>query len=338
MSSQTLPPAVQLSQMIVGLWVPQAIHAAAELGLADVLAAGPLPGPAVAERLGTHPDATDRLMRALATLGVLERQGDGFALTEVGRCLETRSATARRAWSRLMGGAAVWEAWGRLAECVRTGRKAFGPGDTFDVLAADPVGVAVFHQSMVEMTSGVAAAIARSLTLEGARRVVDVGGGYGALLCAVLEAHPGLEGAVFDLEHARQGALDLFASRGLSGRATFTAGSFFDGPPPPAEVYLVKSVIHDWDDAQSLRILGHCRESMGPGGRLLLVEPPAGPPGANPVGEWFLAFSDLNMLVNTGGRERTEGEYRVLLEAAGLRVRAVRETPTFFKVFEAVRA
>src|SRR5687768_2685421 len=219
MSSQSLPAALRLSQMIVGLWVPQAIHAAAELGLADVLAEGPLPGPAVAGRLGTHPDATERLMCALAVLGLLERQEDGFALTEVGRCLETRSASGRRAWSRLMGGAAVWQAWGRLTDCVRTGRKAFGPGDTFDVLAADPAGVAVFHQSMVEMTSGVAAAITRSLALEGARRVVDVGGGYGALLCAVLEAHPGLEGTVFDLEHAREGALDLFASHGLSARA-----------------------------------------------------------------------------------------------------------------------
>jgi hypothetical protein len=167
---------------------------------------------------------------------------------------------------------------------------------------------------------------------------VDVGGGYGALLCAVLEAHPALEGTVFDLGHAREGALDLFASRGLSARATFTAGSFFEEAPPPADVYLIKSVIHDWDDAQSLRILGRCREAMGEGGLLLLVEPPAGPPSGNPVGDWFLAFSDLNMLVNTGGRERTEAEYRALLEAAGLRVRGVRETPTFFKVFEAVRA
>jgi len=168
--------------------------------------------------------------------------------------------------------------------------------------------------------------------------VVDVGGGYGALLCAILEAHPGMEGAVFDLDHAREGALELYAARGVASRATYVAGSFFDTVPPLADVYVLKSVIHDWDDTRSLRILRKCREAMDPKSRLLLVEPPAGSPSGNPTGDWFLTFSDLNMLVNTGGRERTEAEYCGLVEAAKLRVLGVRETPTFYRVFEAVRA
>ena len=335
-----LPPAVQLSQMIVSLWVPQAVHAAAELGLADVLSGGPLSSQATAERLGTHPDATERLMRALATLGLLSRTEDGYALTELGRCLESRAPASRRAWSRLMGGGLVWDSWGRLVECVRTGRKAYGGGeaDTFDALAADPENAAVFHQAMADLTRSVAPAVARTIDFAGARSVVDVGGGYGELLCAMLEAHPPLEGTVFDLPHAREGALALFAERGLSPRAAYVSGSFFEAPPPPGDVYVLKSVIHDWDDARSLRILARCREAMSETSRLVLVEPAAGAPSGDPMGDWFLAFSDLNMLVNTGGRERSESEYVALLEAARLRVTAVRETRTFYRVFESVRA
>ena len=238
----TLPPALRLSQMIVSLWVPQAIHAAAELGLADVLDR-PLPSAAVAERLGTHADATDRLMRALVTLGLLTHDGDGFALTELGGCLRTGVPASRRAWSRLMGGPHVWDSWGRLLECVRTGRKAYGGsgGSAEDVFAAmedDPQGIAVFHQAMVDSTSGAAPGIARAIDFAGAREVVDVGGG-----------------------------------------------------------------------------------------------------GGNPVAQWFTSFSDLNMLVNTGGRERTREQYTALLQAAGFRVTAVREAPpSFFCVFESTRA
>jgi len=332
MSSQAqanLPPALQMSQMIVGLWVPQAVHAAAELGIADVLAEKPLPSRVVAERLETHPDATERLLKALVTLGLVAPHEDGFELTDLGRCLETRAQASRRAWSRLMGGAEVWRAWGRLTDCIRTGRKAYGSSDgagssesdTFDVLAADPAGAAIFHQAMADLTSGVAPGIARAIDIDGTRRVVDVGGGYGALLCALLEAHPSLEGTVFDLEHARDGATELFASHGVASRASYVAGSFFETAPPKADLYVLKSVIHDWDDARGLRILGRCREAMGDKTRLLLVEPPAGSASGNPVGDWFLTFSDLNMLVNTGGRERTEAEYSALLEAAKLRVR-----------------
>ena len=335
-----LPPAVQLSQMIVSLWVPQAINAAAELGLADLLSGGSLSSQATAERLGTHSDATERLMRALATLGLLSRTEDGYALTELGRCLESRAPASRRAWSRLMGGRDVWDSWGRLAESVRTGRKAYGGGeaDTFDALAADPENAAVFHQAMADLTRSVAPAVARTIDLAGARSVVDVGGGYGELLCAMLEAYPQLEGAVFDLPHAREGAIALFAEREFSPRASYVSGSFLEAPPPPADVYVLKSVIHDWDDARSLRILARCREAMNETARLVLVEPAAGALSGDPMSDWFLAFSDLNMLVNTGGRERSESEYVALLEAARLRVTAVRETRTFYLVFESVRA
>jgi O-methyltransferase domain/Dimerisation domain len=342
LTSTNPPPALQLSKMIVSFWVSQAVYVAADLGLADVLSKRPLSSRAVAERLETHPDATDRLMHALVTLGLLTRDQDCFALTELGRCLETRSPTSRRAWSRLTGGKEGWESWGRLIECVRTGKKAYGSGhgetDTFDALASDPGTVAIFHQAMADATRAVAPAVARTIDFTRARRVVDVGGGYGALLCGILEAHPHLEGAVYDLPHAREGALTLFAECALSGRATYATGSFFETPPPAADVYVLKSVIHDWDDASSLRILARCREAMNGTARLVLVEPAAGGPNGNPLGDWFISFSDLNMLVATGGRERNEKEYVALLEAAKLKVTAVRDTQTFYSVFESVRA
>ncbi|WP_437967574.1 methyltransferase [Sorangium sp. So ce260] len=349
-SPTNLPPAFRLNQMIMSLWVPQVVHAAAELGVADVLAEGPLPSSKVAARLGTHPDATERLLRTLVTLDLLAPRGERFELTEMGRCLETSSPTSRRAWSRLMGGPGVWKAWGCLTECVRTGQMAWGGGaaapsgtEHFDEMARDPAAAAIFHQAMVELTRGAAPGIVGAVDLRGARRVADVGGGHGALLCAILEAHPGVEGVVFDLEHARRGALELFASRGVAARASFVAGSCFDTAPPAADVYVLKSVIHDWDDARSLQILGKCREAMDGAARLLVVEAPAPAPAAaaqrgNPALDWVLAFSDINMLVNTGGRERTEAEYRALLEAAGLRVARVLETPSFYRVFEATRA
>jgi hypothetical protein len=341
-SPTSLPPALQVSQMIVGLWVPQAVHAAAELGIADLLAQSPRDAASVATALGTDADGTARLLRALATLGLLSRdEGGRFQLTDLGRLLQNDVPSSRRAWSRLMGGAGVWQAWGRLTECVRTGRKAAdldgaARTDTFDAIAADPAAAAIFNQAMSDLTSGVAPGIAAAVDWTGVRRVVDVGGGYGALLCAILEAHPEMEGSVFDLEHAREGALRLLSSRGLAARGRFVPGSFFDTPPPPADAFVVKSCIHDWDDEHSLRLLARCRDAMRDGARLLVVEPPVVASAGHPVADWFTAFSDLNMLVNVGGRERTEAEYTALLERAGLRVTAVRETPSFFRVFDAV--
>lgn len=345
-SLTNVPPQARLTQMILSLWVPQVIHAAAELGVADVLAGGPLSGRAVAERLKTHPDATERLLRALVTLGLLTARGEQFELTELGRCLETRSPTSRRAWARLMGGQGVWQAWGRLTDCIRTGKMAWSHGngagesgtEVFDAMASDPAAAAIFHQAMVELTRGVAPGIVQVMDWGGVRRVVDVGGGYGALLCAILEARPEIEGIVFDLENARGGALEMFAARGVAERASFVAGSFFDVPPPAADLYVLKSVIHDWDDARSLRILGRCREVMDDRARLVVVEPPAPVARGSGASEWIMTFSDINMLVNTGGRERTADEYRALLEAAKLRVTGVRATPSMYSVFEAVRA
>lgn len=342
--THSIPPEFQIGRLAMSLWVPQAIHAAAELGIADALARGPATAAAVADVLRTDQDATRRLLDALVVLGVVRRERDAFALTPLGECLRDDGDASRRAWARLMGGADVWRAWGSLADCVRTGRAAWtsGPGartsetETFDALFADPDAANVFHRAMADGTRSAAPQIASALALDGASTIVDVGGGWGELLCAALEARTTLRGAVFDLAHAEAGARATFERRGLAERAAFVTGDLFAAAPPAADVLVLKSVVHDWSDERSLALLGRCRDAMRPGDRLAVVEPAAPEPGtAVPEGfAWIVAFSDLNMLVNTGGKERTRREYTALIEGAGLAVRAVRDAG-FYSCFEA---
>ena len=330
------PVGLRMSKMITSLWIPQAVHAAAELDFGGALAERPLTSEALAARLHTHPDATERLCKALAFLEVLQERDGTFALTDLGRSLIGGVPGARRAWARLMCGAEVWSQWGRLAECVRSGHPAFTEAP-FEAMERDPEMAAIFHQAMVEMTNDAAPGICEALDLSAAQRIVDVGGGWGALLSAALELAPRASGVVFDLDNARAGALALFAQRGLQSRAEFMAGDIFKTAPPRADVYLLKSVIHDWDDEQSRAILRSCRQAMADDARLCVIEPPAKNVHEKDVRGYFSAFSDLNMLVVAGGRERTEAQYRTLIESAGLRVRALRASQGFFQIFEAVR-
>jgi hypothetical protein len=338
---ETLPPAVQVSQMMVSQWMSQAIRAAVELGIGDALSGGPLSSAEVAERLSTDPDATHRLLIALMPLDLVEQEGDRFELTEAGRCLVTGSPTSIHAWVRLLGSGLPAVGWGALPDSVRTGQMASklqaGRPDTdsalWDELAADPEAANTFHRAMYEITRDSAPPIAEAIDLSDARRAADVGGGAGGLLCAVLDANPHLEGVVFDLEPARRSAEGLLDERGLADRASFVAGSFFESPLPPADVYLMKNVIHDWDDAHARRILDNCRRTMPAGARLMIVEAPLPEQRSNTMLDWFLAFADLNVMVNNGGRERTEIEYRELLAASGLRVDALHDAQ-LFSVFE----
>lgn len=330
--SEETPNGFEIGKLMMGLWVPQALHAAADLGLADAMADGPLSASELSRRLATHPGATARLLEALCVLNVVERAPAGFALAPLGQFLRSDVDGSRRAWARLMGGPEVWRAWGRLSECVRTGEAAYSLGEhrrteteTFDALFADETAASVFHQAMADGTRSQTEAILSALELPAGATVVDVGGGFGELLCAALERDPTARGQVFDLAHAERGAVQLFCSRGLAGRAAFVSGNLFEDAPPSADWLLLKSVIHDWSDERSLRILESCARAIAGGGRLAVVEPFALPPGNGVSASfaWILAFSDLNMLVNTGGRERSRDQFASLAERAGLSVERV---------------
>src|SRR5215475_12068528 len=339
------PPRLRLTRLILSLWAPQSIHAAAALGIPDLIAGGPRRSDELAQACGAHPGALYRLMRALVTLELCTQTEDGaFALTPLGDFLRTDSPYSARSWALLMGGRYVWHGWECLVDCVRTGQpapKLLGEKETFEAMAADPQGAAIFYQAMVEMTRQSAGALIEAYDFSGIHRLVDVGGGYGVLLAAILEAYPEMQGKVFDLQHCQEGATRLFAERGVAGRAEFVAGSFFDSVPSGADAYILKSVIHDWDDEQSLTIFKNCcaampeRPERKDGARLLLIEPTVPERVGSSSHDGVIVGSDLNMLVMTGGRERTEAEFRELLEASGLRIaRIVTAPPTAFSVIE----
>jgi hypothetical protein len=333
------PPRLQLTRLILSLWAPQSIHAAAALKIPDLLAGGPRRSDELAQAAGAHPGALHRLMRALVALELCAQTEDGaFALTPMGEYLRSDSPDSARSWALLMGGRYVWRGWEHLVDCVRTGQpapKLLGEKETFEAMAADPEGAAIFYQAMVETTRQAASALINAYDFSGVRSLVDVGGGYGVLLSAILAAYPEMRGKDFDLPHCQEGATRLFADSGVAGRAEFVAGSFFDSVPAGADAYILKSVIHDWDDEQSLTIFRNCREAMKNGARLLIIEPAVPQRVGSSSHDGVIVGSDLNMLVMTGGRERTEAEFRELLEASGLRVaRIVTAPPTAFSVIE----
>jgi hypothetical protein len=340
MTSQTLPPLpppFQLSRLATSYWVPQAIHAAAALGVADVLAAGPRTSPEIASALGADPATLHRLMRALVTIELCSLEDDGrFALTPLGECLRSDARDSVRSWVLVVGGERCWTSWGRLAECVRSGRSVpdLEGRDTW-VETHDGQESATFNQSMVQLTRHIAGAVAVSYDFSDLRTIVDVGGGYGALLPPILKANPALRGAVFDLPRCRDGARAIAEKTGLTDRYDFVAGDFFADPLPRADAYIVKSVIHDWDDERSVSLLRAIGRAMSATARLLIVEPLLPEHPGTSGFDAMMAHTDLNMLVVTGGRERTEDDFRALVDRAGLRVTRVVPTPAAFSIIEA---
>lgn len=323
--------------LIAGCWTTQAIHAAVKLGIVGAIADGPARADALAARLGLHPRATWRLLRALASLGLCEhRDDDAFALSDAGRLLTVDAPGSLHAYA-LHWGERTWSAFGRLDETVRTGEAIRDSGrERFFSLADRPAQARVFHRSMVGATRRDASAIVAACDLAGAREVVDVGGGYGALLAAFLQAHPRLTGATADLPYLQADALAFLAAEGLADRARYAPVDFFAAAPPKADVYLVKSVLHDWDDDASTKILRNVRAVMDEHARLLVIERCAPERGASNPSQREVLRSDLQMMVATGGIERTEREYDELFAAAGLARRRTIPTASAFSVLEVV--
>ncbi|MGJ7506223.1 methyltransferase [Variovorax sp. GT1P44] len=331
----------RLLALINANWTTQAISVAAQLHLAEWLCDGPRPLHELADNTSCHPPSLLRLLRALASLGVVAELDDGrFALTELGELLQPEVPGSLAAWAQFCG-TSSWTGWGQLAECVRTGesvRKRHRGADGFDHLQEDHDAALLFHRAMVSLTASVAAAVVQSIDFSSAWRVVDVGGGFGELLAAVLGAHPQLRGVLFDLSHAVAGARARLAETGVADRCEVVAGSFFDSMPTGADIYLLKSVLHDWDDDRCADILGNCRSVMGPHARLLVIERILSDRITVSPHDQGIARSDLNMLIGTGGRERTQDQFRNLLRLAGLRHAGCVELSNGYSALEAVAA
>ena len=305
-----------LREQIMGFRATQMIHVAAKLGLADLLAAGPRPVEELAAMASAEPQALHRLLRALASLGIFAEDPAGdFVLTPQAELLRSDVQGSLRDVALLYGEDWLWQAYGNMTHSVRTGAPAFTKthGQPFyGYLHAHPRAAARFNAAMTGFSSHETAAILEAYDFSDVRSVVDIGGGHGALLAALLRAHPQMSGTLFDLPSVLAGAASVLGEMGE--RARTVAGDFFDEAPAGADLYVMKSVLHNWDDTDAQRILSTCRAAMAPEARLLVIERVV--PDGNAPAEAKLF--DINMLVVAGGRERTEPEYRRLLEQAGL--------------------
>jgi ubiquinone/menaquinone biosynthesis C-methylase UbiE len=317
----------------------QAAGAAAELGIADLLASGPKHVDELAHATACHAPSLHRLLRALVSLDLCAEGKDGaFALTPLGSLLRSDTPHSLRSWTILCN-KYLGPLLGKLVHSLRTGQSARGPvgGATgFAELERDDQAALIFNGAMAELTTLIASEVVRRYRFDGMRSIVDVGGGYGALLAAVLEAQPGARGALLDLPHAIEGARKHLAASGLDQRCEFIAGDFFESVPAGADAYLLKAVLHDWDDERSVLILRNCRRAIPREGKLLVIE--------RVVPERFeacwlhhaIARMDLTMLVGFAGRERTETEFRQLLASSGFELTKVTATSLDYAVIEAV--
>jgi hypothetical protein len=337
------PPGLALYRMGVGHYFSRALALAAKLGVADLLKDGPRHYGDLAAATGTHGASLARVMRLLASVGIFEeRPGGNFALTPAGELLRSDVPGSMRSMVQLFAGVAIQDSWKDLEYCVQTGEPAFrrnsSYADTFEAMAANPEQAKVFDEAMATFAPMTAAAIAASYDFSPFRRLVDVGGGNGTLLLGILNANPHLNGIVFDLPHAAEKARAKIAAAGLQSRCEAIGGDFFEEVPPGADAYIIKHVIHDWDDARATAILRSIHHAMPPHGKLLIAEGVYPPHIDQSDAARGAAANDVNMLVCTGGRQRSEAEFRSLLAAAAFKLTRIIPTPARLSIIEGVRA
>ena len=317
MSAQATTPGEDLRHLFLGFRVSQALYAAAELGIADLLVGGPRSADDLATATGAHAPSLYRVLRLLASEGVFAETPDGrFALTPPAEALRRDAPGSLRPMVLFGAGETLWRSSGHLLHAVRTGKPAFDQVhgvDFFEYFRRHPDEWALFDQVMTSHTAPVTRAVAAAYDFSPFGTIVDVGGGRGALALGLLEAYPHLRGIVFDQPEVAAGARQAIEAAGLAGRCEAVGGDFFAAVPEGGDAYLVKFILHDWDDERCVAILRACRRAVPADGRLLVIELLI-PPGDAPS---FAKSQDVNMLVNLGGRERTEAEYRALYAAAG---------------------
>lgn len=321
-----LSPGEQMMQMMAGKWVARAISVAAELGVADVLAAGPKTVGEIATATRSHPPSLYRLLRALASQGIFaETTTSRFELTPLADCLRSDSPHSMRNSARFFGIPIMWRAWEELLHSVRTGetgvRKAFNIDNAFHYLRDHPEEAAIFDGAMTDYTRIGAPALAQAYDFNRFDTIADIAGGEGLLLATILRKYQRCGGILFDMEHVMERARKHLSGAGLTARCAVVPGDFFQSVPV-ADAYILKHIIHDWSDAEAAAILRTIRKSIPDTGRVLLAE------GVIPKGnvpdpaKWL----DLEMLAVPGGRERTETEYAALFRASGFRLVQVHPT------------
>ncbi|QSB15937.1 methyltransferase [Natronosporangium hydrolyticum] len=314
-------PAFRLLTLATASWMASAVSAAAELGVADQLAAGPRPVAELAEALGTHPPSLYRLLRAGSDIGLFEeRVGQEFALTELGEALRSDSPSSLRNFARWVALPADRHTWDGLVQSVRSGRPAFVDvhgEEVWEHFRQRPEVAEIFDRAMDELSRQVIAPAIDAYDFAGVRRIVDVGGGHGALLAQVLTAAPQAYGVLFDQPEVIEGAGQPLIEAAVRDRSELVAGDFFVDVPGDGDAYLLSNIIHDWDDEPARQILANCRDAMAPDGRVLLVEAVLPDDAAAAL---TVKLMDLDMLVISGGRQRTGAQLDALCQQSGLKL------------------
>ncbi|MFC5143118.1 methyltransferase [Streptomyces aureoversilis] len=332
-----------VAQLVFGHMATQTLGAAVRLGVFARIGGGECTPDGLAAELGTQPQATHRLLRALAGLQLLTETAPGtFATTAAGDLLRPDVPGAMTAVARMFTDPSLQRGWDLLDEGIRTGETTFDTAfgtDFFSYLRERPELSAEFNTAMSQATQLAAAAVPGHYDFGRFTAVVDVGGGDGTLLSAILRAHPRPRGILYDTPEGLAQAPERLARDGLADRVSLETGDFFASAPPGGDLYLLKSVVHDWNDEQCATILRHIRKVVPDDGALLIVEPVL--PPVVPAGNTDLTYlSDLNMLVTVGGRERTAEDFAALCARGGFRLDSITPLPrpNAFHLIEAVPA
>jgi hypothetical protein len=336
-AAQPVTPEQFLTQMAFGALMTQALYVVAKLGIADLLADKPQSVGQLAAITQTHERALYRVLRSLSSVGVFrEVEPKVFALSPYAEPLRSDAPGSMRNGAIFMGEEWHWRVWGDLLYSVRTGKPAWGHthgAEVFDYFAVNPEQAEIFNGAMTDMSMGVAPAIVEAYDFSSFRTLADIAGGHGYLLAQILKANPELSGVLFDVPPVIEGAGELLEAEGVAARVEKVSGDFF-AAVPGADAYIMKHIIHDWDDERCVTILKNIREAMRPDAKVLIVE------SVVPVGDGphYSKLLDLEMLASPGGAERTAEEYAALLAEAGLRMTRVVPTRSPFSIVEAVAA
>jgi len=325
--------------LTIGHWIARMIYVVAKLKIADLLREGPRTASHLATATGVHAPALYRVLRALASVGVFaETAGGRFKLTPLAATLQTGVPASLRGWAIMINENYTWDAWEELFYGVKTGEipflKAHGIS-VFEYLEQHPEDLEVFGESMTSLSGTENPAIAAAYKFSGVRTLVDIGGGHGSLLATILKVNPKLNGILFDQPSVIAGAQkdQHVTAKGIAERCTLQSGSFFEGVPAGGDAYIMKYILHDWNDEQCVKILENCRDAMNEKGRVLVVDNVI-PPGNDP--NWG-KLVDIQMLI-IGGRERSKKEFAAMFAQAGFKMTRVVPTKCPLSIVEGIRA